>query len=105
MERLRAYGCKFALDDFGTGFASFGHLKNLPVDIVKIDGSFIVGIEHDPVDLAMVRSISDVAGLTGMKTVAEYVESDGILERLRELGIDYAQGFAVHRPEPLLVTR
>jgi diguanylate cyclase (GGDEF)-like protein/PAS domain S-box-containing protein len=98
---LRARGCRFALDDFGSGLSSFGYLKNLPVQYLKIDGSFVRDIEHDPMDLAMVEAINQIGHVAGMQTVAEYVENAAIREKLRKLGVDYAQGYGIARPEPL----
>lgn len=101
MKKLGAYGCRFALDDFGSGLSSFGYLKTLPVDILKIDGLFVRDIAQDPVDLALVRSINEIAHLLGKKTIAEYVENEAILEQLRRLGVDYAQGYGIGIPAPL----
>ncbi len=98
MQTLKARGCLFALDDFGSGFSSFGYLKNLPVDILKIDGSFVRGIANDMVDLAMVKSVNEIGHLMGMRTVAEFVEDEHVLGLLREAGVDYAQGYAIGRP-------
>ncbi len=98
---FKMLGCKFSLDDFGTGFSSYGYLKNLPVNYVKIDGSFVKDLMVDPIDRAMVNSINEVAKAIGMQTVAEFVESDAILQELRVIGVDYAQGFGIHRPSPL----
>jgi diguanylate cyclase (GGDEF)-like protein/PAS domain S-box-containing protein len=98
---LRARGCRFALDDFGSGLSSFGYLKNLPVEYLKIDGSFVRDIEHDPMDLAMVEAINQIGHVAGMQTIAEYVENAAIRETLRRLGVDYAQGYGIARPEPL----
>ncbi|ALS96946.1 EAL domain-containing protein [Lacimicrobium alkaliphilum] len=91
-------GCQFALDDFGSGFSSYGYLKSLPVDFVKIDGSFVRDLLIDPVDMAMVRSIKEVAKAMGMQTVAEFVESKEIMIELGKIGVDYAQGYGVARP-------
>ena len=98
---LRARGCRFAIDDFGSGFASFAYLKNLPVDYVKIDGSFVRGMVHEPTDLAMVRSINEIGHVMGKRTIAEFVENAEILGMLRDLGVDYAQGHAIAFPVPL----
>ncbi|WP_232849942.1 EAL domain-containing protein [Bowmanella yangjiangensis] len=94
-------GCTFALDDFGSGFSSYGYLKSLPVNYVKIDGGFVKDLLVDPVDMAMVSSIKDVAKAMGMKTVAEFVESKEIMVELGKMGVDYAQGYGVARPAPL----
>lgn len=98
IHELRSIGCRFALDDFGTGFSSFSHLKNLPVDFIKIDGMFVEGMARDPIDLAMVASMNDIAHSLGRKTVAEYAEDIKILKLLQQCGVDYAQGFFVSRP-------
>ena len=98
MGALRELGCQFAIDDFGTGYSSFAYLKRLPVDLLKIDGSFIKSIERDPVDQTMVRLIGEVAKAAKMKTIAEYVQSPGALKLLARYGIDYAQGFHVGKP-------
>ncbi|MGA9409828.1 MAG: EAL domain-containing protein, partial [Roseobacter sp.] len=96
---LRELGCRFALDDFGTGMSSFGYLKHFPVDFLKIDGSFVKEILHDPIDREMVRSINEIGHLTGKKTIAEFVETDEIITMLRGMGVDYAQGYGVHEPQ------
>ncbi len=101
MTTLKNHGFRFALDDFGSGLSSFGYLKSMRVDLLKIDGIFIRGIIDDRADRAMVQSINQVAHIMEMKTVAEYVENDAIEDVVRELGIDYAQGAAVAVPEPL----
>ncbi|KAA2285332.1 bifunctional diguanylate cyclase/phosphodiesterase [Arenimonas fontis] len=100
MQRLRAAGCRFALDDFGSGMASFGYLKNLPVDYIKIDGSFIRNIETDPVSYSIVRAVTDIGHQLGLQVIAEWVADERARDLLRGLSVDYAQGFAVHRPEP-----
>jgi len=99
--RLKALGCFIALDDFGAGISSFGYLKRLPVDIVKIDGQFVRDIANDDTDFAMVKAINDLAKQMGKKTVAEFVENSEILEKLRLLGVDYAQGYHFSVPAPL----
>jgi len=101
MSQMQEIGCRFALDDFGTGMSSFGYLKSLPVDFLKIDGIFIQNIATDPIDYAMVRSINDIGHLLGQRTIAEFVENADILERLNEIGIDYGQGYHFSRPAPL----
>ncbi|WP_290648679.1 EAL domain-containing protein, partial [Aquisalimonas sp.] len=98
MRELRTYGCQFALDDFGTGFSSYTHLKYLPLTYLKIDGSFIRGLVRDPVDQAMVRSMTAIAFSMGVATVAEYVENQEILDSLPGLGVRLAQGFHISRP-------
>ncbi|MFT4937177.1 MAG: diguanylate cyclase (GGDEF)-like protein/PAS domain S-box-containing protein [Paraglaciecola sp.] len=94
-------GCAFALDDFGSGFSSYGYLKNLPVDQIKIDGNFVKNILVDPIDMAMVCSIKDVVKAMGMETVAKFVESKEIMVALGRVGVDYAQGYGVAKPKPL----
>jgi diguanylate cyclase (GGDEF)-like protein len=98
---LRALGCRFALDDFGTGFCSFNYLRSLDVEYFKIDGSFVRDLETSPLSMAVIRSITDIAHVLDKQTVAEHTESEAILRSLRELGVDYAQGYGIHRPEPL----
>jgi len=95
---LRRLGCAFSLDDFGSGVSSFAYLKALTVDWLKIDGLFVGNIVHDPVDHEMVRSITDIGHVMGKKVVAESVESTAVLERLRQMGVDYAQGHALGSP-------
>jgi EAL domain-containing protein (putative c-di-GMP-specific phosphodiesterase class I) len=95
---LKEYGCRFALDDFGTGDASFAYLKTLPIDFVKIDGSIVRDIVDSPKDLALVKSINEIGHFLGKKTVAEFVENDDILARLRQMGVDYAQGYGIEAP-------
>jgi len=98
---VKQLGCSFALDDFGSGLSSFAYLKNLPVDFLKIDGSFIKDVETDPIDLAMVQAINAIGHVMGLKTIAEFVENEAILDRLVEIGLDYAQGYHLGKPTPL----
>ena len=99
---LKELGCRFALDDFGTGLSSFGYLKHFPVDFLKIDGSFVKEILHDPIDREMVRSINEIGHLTGKQTIAEFAENVEIIEMLRSLGVDYAQGYGIGVPQRVL---
>jgi diguanylate cyclase (GGDEF)-like protein len=101
IEKLRAVGFHFALDDFGTGASSFAYLKALPVDYVKIDGIFVRDILSNRVNCAMVEAIHHVAHVMGFLTVAEFVENPAILERLRQIGVDFAQGYGIGKPKPL----
>jgi len=98
---LRERGCQFALDDFGSGMSSFSYLKNLPVQYIKIDGAFVRDMANERLDHATVEAISRVAKVLGVHTIAEFVESEETLRTLHALGVDYAQGFAIHRPEPI----
>jgi diguanylate cyclase (GGDEF)-like protein/PAS domain S-box-containing protein len=100
MHQLRTLGCQFALDDFGAGMSSFGYLHHLPVDFVKIDGSFVKNMMNDPVAHAIVETIHRISHLMGKRTIAESVEDDSMLIRLREMGVDYVQGYAIGRPRP-----
>ncbi|KAF1719995.1 PAS domain S-box-containing protein/diguanylate cyclase (GGDEF) domain-containing protein [Pseudoxanthomonas wuyuanensis] len=102
IDAMRARGCRIALDDFGSGLSSFGYLKSLPVDVLKIDGAFIRDLGKDDVDLALVRSIGQVGRALGKTTIAEWVETEAAMTQLAEVGIDYAQGYAIHVPCPLL---
>jgi len=96
---VRRHGCTVALDDFGSGMASFGTLKNLSVTHLKIDGQFVTGVIDDPLDDVAVRCFVEVADVIGLRTVAEFVESEAVLQRLRQIGVHYAQGYHLHRPE------
>jgi len=98
---LKELGCRFALDDFGSGLSSFAYLKNLPVDYLKIDGMFVKDIVSDRIDYAMVKSINEIGHLMGMKTIAEFVENDRIAQLLKEINVDYAQGYGLGIPKPL----
>jgi diguanylate cyclase (GGDEF)-like protein/PAS domain S-box-containing protein len=103
LKALKGLGCRFALDDFGSGVSSFAYLKYLPVDFLKIDGVFVKGIADNPMDLAVVKSINEIAQAMGKRTIAECVETKGILDKLKlgELGVDYAQGYYIGRPRPI----
>ena len=101
MHELKGIGCRFALDDFGIGMSSFAYLKYLPVDFLKIDGTFVKDMASDEMDYAIVEAINRIAHILGMQTVAEIVEDEVTLERLSALGVDYAQGYYIARPEPL----
>ncbi|WP_165787142.1 DUF1631 family protein [Pseudohalioglobus lutimaris] len=98
---FRNIGCKFSIDDFGTGLASHNYLRELPVDYVKIDGTFVTGIHKNRSDYAMAQSINDLAHFLGQKTIAESVENEEIVEKLKEIGVDYLQGWGVGMPKPL----
>ncbi len=98
--QLRALGCGVALDDFGIGLSSFNYLRTFPVDLVKIDGSFVSRMAHSEVDRHIVRAIHEVATAVGARTIAESVEDDVTLAMVQQMGIDYVQGFGLHRPEP-----
>jgi EAL domain-containing protein (putative c-di-GMP-specific phosphodiesterase class I) len=101
-EAIAGLGCEFALDDFGSGFASFYNVKHLPFDYLKIDGDFIHELPASPIDQVVVRSIVDIAGSLGKRTIAEFVGDAETLELLRSNGVDYAQGFHVGKPAPLI---
>ena len=92
---------EFALDDFGSGLSSFSYLKSLPVDYLKIDGMFVKDIVDDPVDAAMVEAINQVGHIMKIKTIAEFVENAEIMDILRNLGVDYAQGYHIDKPLPI----
>ena len=101
--QLKDMGCEFALDDFGTGFSSFAYLKNLPVDKLKIDGSFVKGLAETRMDQAMVQSMNQIAHALGKKTIAEFVENESTLDILREYGVDYAQGYYLSKPRSSII--
>ena len=101
IKALESGGCRFALDDFGSGLSSFAYLKNLPVHFLKIDGAFVKAIVDDNINQAMVRSINEIGQVMGKQTIAEFVENKAILEKLRGIGINYAQGYGIDRPRPI----
>ena len=98
IKQIRDLGCKFSLDDFGTGLSSFSYLKNLGVDYLKIDGSFVRDILIDPVSESMVAAINQVGQAMDLETIAEYVENDDIKKKLASIGVDYGQGFGIGKP-------
>jgi ammonium transporter, Amt family len=98
---LKEMGCRFILDDFGKGLSSFGYLKNLPVDFLKIDGEFVRNLAQDRIQEALVASIHGVGRVMGLRTIAESVEDEPTLEALRRIGVDYVQGYLLARPKPL----
>ncbi|TNF37917.1 MAG: EAL domain-containing protein, partial [Gammaproteobacteria bacterium] len=100
MNTLRGVGCHFALDDFGSGLSSFAYLKSLPIDSVKIDGVFIRDLENDMTHRAIVTSIASVARVMNISTIAEFVENEAICSTLKDIGVDYAQGYHFARPLP-----
>ncbi len=101
INRIKRIGCGFSLDDFGTGISSYSYLKALPVDYIKIDGSFVRNCHQQPHDLAVIKSINELGHAMGKKTIAEYVENEDILSRLHEIGVDYAQGYGIEKPVPI----
>jgi EAL domain-containing protein (putative c-di-GMP-specific phosphodiesterase class I) len=98
--QLKDKGCRFSLDDFGTGMSSFAYLKTLPVDYVKIDGSFVRQINEDQVSKAMVAAINQIGHVMDLQTIAEFVETDEIARSLTEMGLDYLQGYGIAKPAP-----
>lgn len=101
MELCRGLGCRFALDDFGSGSSSFAYLKTLPIDYLKIDGMFVKDVVADPIAFSMVRSINEIGHVMGKQTIAEYVADSTILDMVREIGVDYAQGYGIAPPRPI----
>ncbi len=101
MRSLQGCGCEFALDDFGSGLSSFAYLKHLPVEYLKIDGAFVKDMLENDIDESMVDAINHIGHVMGLETIAEFVESAQIRDRLMELGVDYAQGYAICRPFPI----
>jgi EAL domain-containing protein (putative c-di-GMP-specific phosphodiesterase class I) len=98
---LRDMGCRFALDDFGVGLSSFGYLRNLSVDYLKLDGSFVKNMVNNKTDYEMVRAVNQIGHTMNILTIAEFVEDEAILQAVRELGVDYAQGYAIAKPVPM----
>lgn len=94
-------GCEFSLDDFGSGLSSFGYLKNLPVQSIKIDGMFVKDMADDPLDFEMVKSINDIGHVMGLQTIAEFVENETVWQQLQAIGVDYGQGYYLGRPVPI----
>lgn len=101
IKALSEIGCQFSLDDFGSGLSSFGYLKNLPVQSIKIDGMFVKDMNTDPLDFEMVKSINDIGHVMGLETIAEFVEDEAIWQKLKSIGVDYGQGYYLGRPEPI----
>lgn len=101
MTALKRQGCKFALDDFGSGLSSFGYLRTLPVDYLKIDGAIVKEIANDEVAASMVTAIHQIADVMELETIAEFVENDAIKDKLRAIGVDFGQGFGIAKPKPL----
>lgn len=101
IKELKKIGCCFSLDDFGTGWASFNYLKHLPVDFLKIDGSFVKGMDKNPLDYVLVETINHIGHVMGLETIAEYVETESILLKLKTIGVNYAQGYIISKPKPL----
>jgi len=104
-DRVRDLGCELALDDFGSGYASFRYLRIFPIDLVKIDGEYVVSLTQNQQDQVLVRALVQVCQAYGIHTVAEFVQDEPTLRLLRELGVDYVQGYFVGRPSPLETTR
>ena len=100
MHAMKSKGCTFSLDDFGTGLASFDYLKKLPIDYLKIDGVFVKDIQSNPIDYAFIQAIHKISSQMGIKTVAEFVENDSIFNLLDQIGVDFVQGYSIHKPEP-----
>jgi len=100
INQLKSLGCLFSLDDFGSGMSSFAYLKHLPVDFLKIDGGFVKDMADDPIDRAMVEAINSVGHVMGKQTIAEFVDGERVIRLLREMGVDFAQGYGVAKPRP-----
>ncbi|ELS01488.1 diguanylate cyclase (GGDEF) domain-containing protein [Xenococcus sp. PCC 7305] len=102
IQELKSIGCSIALDDFGSGMSSLSYLKNLPIDYLKIDGSFVKNIASDRIDYATVECFNSISQIMNIKTVAEFVENDEILQKIQAIGINYAQGYGIEKPQPLV---
>jgi EAL domain-containing protein (putative c-di-GMP-specific phosphodiesterase class I) len=96
---IKKLGCRFALDDFGSGMSSFAYLKHLPVDYLKIDGTFVKHMDQDPIDRAMVEAINNIGHVMGIETIAEYVENQATVDILSGMGVNYAQGYWIEKPQ------
>ena len=103
ISKIRADGCCFALDDFGSGVSSFAYLRTIPVDFIKIDGTFVTHMEEQPMDRAIVEAINHIGHIAGKQTIAEFVENDETLAQLQEIGVDFVQGYGLESPQPLPV--
>lgn len=101
LRQLRQLGCRIALDDFGSGYSSYSYIRRLPLDYLKIDGTYIRNLLTDPTDQALTASMVDVAHALGLKVIAEYVDSEAVYAWLKNIGVDYVQGYWVHAPERL----
>jgi len=101
LRKLRKLGCRVALDDFGSGYSSYGYIRSLPLDYLKIDGTYIRNLLNDKTDQALTASMVDVAHALGLKVIAEYVDSEAVYTWLKNIGVDYVQGYWIHKPERL----
>ena len=98
IETLKGLGCHFSMDDFGSGLSSFGYLKDIPIDYLKIDGRLVKDMSSDPIDRAMVEAIHNIGNVMELKTIAEWVDDANTIQLLEEMGVDYAQGFWLAKP-------
>lgn len=105
MSELKKMGCCFALDDLGSGLSPFAYVMNLPVDYLKIDGAFVKKISHNLISQALVEGFNCIARAMNLETIDELVEDETILEKLREMGVDYAQGYGLAHPVPINFNR
>ncbi|MBL3601723.1 MAG: EAL domain-containing protein [gamma proteobacterium endosymbiont of Lamellibrachia anaximandri] len=101
IKEVKKTGCRFAMDDFGSGMSSFSYLRSIPIDFLKIDGSFVKNMAQDPMDLAIVEAINGIGHVAGVRTIAEFVENEEVREKLRTIGVNYGQGYGIERPRPL----